>query len=305
MEKIVLIEEKKINFNGIDKCFFNDNGNIGSFTAYQSERVEPKLVLNLVDNPQRGIVAEAQYKWSANCSHLLYDVLADHLIIRKITGSNKLIHSVTDLSRQILSYLGSAYYPSNVTIENKLDDVSEGASYLENPTRFDGYKHSFISDLIKESLSGLAIKDENYPENIIIYRRIKNNLKRNRNINNVKMLQAELDRRIGKFVLVDMEDYTLNGQIKIFKNAKRIISVHGSALVWLNFCDQGTKCIEIITPIFRNNDFIKSDFWVMSQQAGVIHKSYYTDKIIGEDIYAPHEIDIDIDINHIVELLLD
>lgn len=304
MEKILLVDEKKVTFCGINHCYFDDNGKIGSFKAYDSERVEPKLILNIVNEPNRGVVAEAQYKWSANCSHLLYDVLADHLIIRKITGSNKLIHSVTDLSRQILSFLGSAYYPSNMIVENKTGGISEYSSFLENPTRFDGYKHSYISEIIRESLNGLAVEDENYPENIIIYRRIKHNLKRNRNINNVQKLKAELEKKIGKFILVDMEDFTLNGQIKIFKNAKRIISIHGSALVWLNFCNPGTKCIEIITPIFRNGNFIKADFWIMSQQTGVIHKSYYTDDVIGDDIYAPHEIDINVNVDHIIDLLM-
>lgn len=302
MEKIVLVEAKKVEFIGDSLCFYELNGRLEVFEAYPTERIEPELILNIDTSGPKGIIAEGQWKWQHNCSHLLYDVLSDHFIVKKITGTCKLIHTPTDLSKQILGVLKSEYFPRLKSLD-KNESITHQSSFVDNPWRFDGHKHSYITQTIKETLSSIALDDKNFPKNIILYRRVNHGLIRNRNISNVTDLQNKLEASGEKFTLVDLEDFSLYGQIKLFKNANKIISIHGSALVWLNFCNPGITCLEILTPIFKNGNNIKKDFWYMSQQAELNHKTLYSEDIIGDNPRDPHNVDVIVDVNNILELL--
>ena len=91
-----------------------------------------------------------------------------------------------------------------------------------------------------------------------------------------------------------LEDYTLSEQIKLFMQAKIIISSHGSGLCHLIWCQPGTKVIEI----FATNDSRKIIF---ESYAKFLNLSYV--RFECSDEIKTTDIDIDIPdsiIQHII-----
>jgi Glycosyltransferase 61 len=59
------------------------------------------------------------------------------------------------------------------------------------------------------------------------------------------------------FTYIEMEDFSIVDQIKIFHNAQQIICVHGAALSNLCFSKKGTKVIDLIHKDFKQWCFLK------------------------------------------------
>lgn len=60
----------------------------------------------------------------------------------------------------------------------------------------------------------------------------------------------------------------MSEQAEIFAGAEIIVAPHGAALTNLVFCSEGTTVIEFFSP-----DYIRTDYWMISQQLGLEH--YY------------------------------
>ena len=59
------------------------------------------------------------------------------------------------------------------------------------------------------------------------------------------------------FIIVQLENLTVNEQFKLFKNAVCVIGVHGAGLTNIAFCNPGTKIIEILPPLCATPAFWK------------------------------------------------
>jgi len=59
------------------------------------------------------------------------------------------------------------------------------------------------------------------------------------------------------FEYIEMENYSVSEQVKIFHNAEQIICVHGAALTNLSFSKPGTKVIDLMHKDFKQWCFLK------------------------------------------------
>ena len=58
------------------------------------------------------------------------------------------------------------------------------------------------------------------------------------------------------FKIIKPENLILKDQVKLFNNAKIIVSLYGAAMYMINFCRKNTKIIEI-KPYKSGNDFLR------------------------------------------------
>jgi len=306
MEKILVDPKSEISYSEKQRTsFYVEGNNLESRLTYPEKRIQPEINLFLNINPDtKGYVAQGQYKWASNTSHLLHDVLCDHFVLRKLTGSRDLIHAPTNLSNQIISHLNSNLILGE---SDNLDDSENKYSYLEigseTSWRFSGHQHSYITNLMRETLKGLMVSDPRLPKNIIIKREIGgSHPDKNRNISDLTSFVDGLSAFGYDFTVIGLSNLSLSEQIAYFFNAEKIISVHGAGLAWLNFCKENTKIIEIIPPYFKHGDYLKHDFWVISHQHGLDYAALYLDKVVG-DIESGYHFDVIVPVNCIVELL--
>jgi hypothetical protein len=310
-EKILVADSSEVLYSETQRtAYFEGEDGLSARISYPATRFQPEINLFLNSSPNfngGAYIAQGQYKWAANCSHLLYDVLSDHFVVRMLTGSNLVIHKTTPLSAQVLSetdaQIINGEHPSD-DAGPVIEDVDAKYSYLDvGYFRHGGHKHSFISDAIRSSLQHLMVKDERLPKNIIINRKLNfSHPLRNRNIHDISNLLNFLQEKGHNFSLIELENLTLAQQIQLFFNAEKIISIHGSGLVWLNFCREATRVIEILSPWFLTQDYLKHDFWIIGHHRNLSYKSLYVEKIIGDSSSA-YDYDVQINPNTLLQLL--
>jgi hypothetical protein len=310
-DKILVAASSEVLYSDTQRtAYFDGEGGLSSRICYPASRSQPEINLFLNSTPDLysgAYIAQGQYKWAANCSHLLYDVLSDHFVIRMLTGSNLVVHRATALSSQVLTETHAQIIHGEHPFDNAdsvVQDLDKKYSYLDiGNFRHGGHKHSFISDTIRNSLQHLMVEDNRLPKNIVINRKLTpSHPVRNRNIHDLANVLNSLENKGHKFSLVYLEDLTLTQQIQYFFNAEKIISMHGSGLVWLNFCRENTKVIEILSPWFRTQDYLKHDFWIIGNHRNLNYKSLYVDKIIGDSSSAYH-YDVVVNPASLLELL--
>jgi hypothetical protein len=77
------------------------------------------------------------------------------------------------------------------------------------------------------------------------------------------------------FETIELSNYSVADQMKIFDSATHVVSTHGAGLVNLLWCQQGTKVIEI-----NHIDQIdKKVYPILSDRCGLIHTVLYGDKV--------------------------
>lgn len=74
------------------------------------------------------------------------------------------------------------------------------------------------------------------------------------------------------FTTIELETISVVEQVRLFANAKVIVSPHGSGLTNIMFCKPGTTVIELVSP-----NYIRHYYWVISKQLQL--KYYY---LVGE-----------------------
>jgi len=70
------------------------------------------------------------------------------------------------------------------------------------------------------------------------------------------------------FTTVLLEEMSVAQQAALFASAKIIVTPHGAGMTNIVFCRKGTKIVEFFSP-----RYVRSDYWVISQQLGLKH--YY------------------------------
>lgn len=59
------------------------------------------------------------------------------------------------------------------------------------------------------------------------------------------------------FTYIEMEDFSVEDQVKLFSNVDQVICVHGAALSNISFCKPGTKIIDLMHEDFKQWCFLK------------------------------------------------
>lgn len=102
------------------------------------------------------------------------------------------------------------------------------------------------------------------------------------------------------FVYLEMEDYSVEDQIKLFHNAEQIICVHGAALSNMCFSNSNTKVIDIIHEEFKQ--------WCFLKMAIILEIDYSTFPCSGPKVHnLPNDMrneDITVDISKLKNSIL-
>lgn len=78
------------------------------------------------------------------------------------------------------------------------------------------------------------------------------------------------------FTYVEMEDFSVEEQIKLFYNAEQIVSVHGAALTNIAFCKPDTNIVDLMHNDFKQLCFLKL--------AIVLKLKYHIVRCAGKDV---------------------
>lgn len=99
------------------------------------------------------------------------------------------------------------------------------------------------------------------------------------------------------FEEIVLEGEPLKKQAETFAEASHIVTIHGSALTNMVFCDQNVKLIEYYPP-----NYINECFWKISQQMGIEHYCLFGDQTgLKEEELEKKDIKIDL---HTLDKLL-
>lgn len=141
---------------------------------------------------------------------------------------------------------------------------------------------------------------------------VSRNDARNRRLLNEDQMMAKLS-PLG-FRMVTMTGRTVADQAAFFRNARVVITPHGSGLTNMVFSNPGTVVIELFQPAYVNTcywaiaDFLGIDYYALigggkpvpTPPAGVDHRQWFFQHMVPDAEYGD---DIMIDIDHLLELL--
>jgi capsular polysaccharide biosynthesis protein len=122
--------------------------------------------------------------------------------------------------------------------------------------------------LIKTTNDFVEVKKDSLPDCILLLRRGLARDDKELNLELVNILT-----RYG-FEEVDMDEYSIESQVNLFRYAKRVVSLHGGALTNLIFCQPDTDVLEIFNGLYRNFDYEK-----ISRQRGLQYDSLNSNEI--------------------------
>jgi capsular polysaccharide biosynthesis protein len=150
---------------------------------------------------------------------------------------------------------------------------------MPSATCLSGNVSPWIIDFLRLSFKSWMQSDNNYPSNIFIGR--KNAQQR------VLLNEEEVSRALEKksFKIIYLEELSVKEQIKIFYNAKKIISIHGAGLTNLVFSQAGSFVLELF-PV----NYVNQCYWTISTY-NELDYSY----VLGEGV------DITDDISHLID----
>lgn len=118
---------------------------------------------------------------------------------------------------------------------------------------------------------------------------------RHRKLLNLDEVKRFLEKK--GFVYLEMEDYDLPNQIKIFNNADQIICLHGAALTHLCFTQHNTRVVDVI-----HEDFYQ---WCFLKLSKILNINYVQLRCPGEkgSKKLPGYRDLEIDLNALSSIL--
>lgn len=124
--------------------------------------------------------------------------------------------------------------------------MSEKLITCNFPANSSNYHQEILKDFRNWVLSKINLKENNHDHKKIFIGR-KNEIRRKiTNIEQVKKITNQYG-----YKYIEMEDFTLEEQIKIVQASTHIVGIHGAALSHLIFAHKNTKVIEIINIDFH------------------------------------------------------
>jgi capsular polysaccharide biosynthesis protein len=107
---------------------------------------------------------------------------------------------------------------------------------------------------------------------------------RGRGIANEEQVRAAAE--AAGFETVFPEEMPVRAQASLFAAARAVVAPHGSGLTNLVFCQPGTSVLELFPPGFR-----ASHYWVLSRQAGLVHRALMGGRGPGTGPVADFRVD--------------
>ena len=201
--------------------------------------------------------------------HNNMEVIENSLVLG---SSGNYWHDLIDFYSKIFSY--------DKKIDNNIDKIIIGNSYIKDPIitllkKLNIQKKIINIDtktkILKNSFF-VSSKDTTKTNDFYRLLFMDNNIKQTKNIyisrkdSNTRSIQNE-DEVVNFLKKFDFEVYELSKltfleQIKIFNQAKIIVSMHGAALTNLMFCNPETIVVEIAADFYEQNKFSNFDIIV-------------------------------------------
>jgi capsular polysaccharide biosynthesis protein len=250
--KVFILKIKSAHLTGDGLVITSDNKILSDFYNEMGKELIHNIIFTKWNLPKPILInkAAALIDKQSNCYfHWLFDVLP-RLFILLDNGHDKiekyLFYKLEyRFQLETLDLLGISLDKIIQTDKNSLFKVAE--LIVPSLPGTSGVVPLESCRILREKmLDKNIVKDVNYQK--IYISRSKAGARR---IINEKEFMATLE-KLG-FKCLNLEDYKLTDQIKIFYSAKIVISPHGSGLSNLVFCEPKTKAIEIFSDTFLND----------------------------------------------------
>ena len=132
--------------------------------------------------------------------------------------------------------------------------------FFSSPPAMTGCHDPYTVRFLREALLGHADPAYKSPRRFYIKR-----VGRPRGVNNEQQVTEFFERH--GWAVIDTEDLTIAQQIRLFKDAEAICTIHGAALTHLVWCAPGTRVLELVADTFINGVYEG-----LSGRVGVRHR---------------------------------
>lgn len=261
------------NMLGIDISVISQNNKLIGEVSYQYERsnVSASVYEHAVFK-QRFFPAPAKYKGvvfsllsgdvaSSNIFHWLYDALPRLYILKESGLFNQVDYFLMPRLRQ-------PYHKQSLQLlgidETKIIECSNYVHVtaerlmVTSPVRHKGITPTWVCENHYKYYAGHNATEASYAP--LIY--IRRGDSKIRQIVNEGELIAMLEQKGFKPYL--LSKLSFSEQIRLFSQAKVIVSAHGAGLANLSFCQPGTALIELFAP-----SYIKPTYQIVSKKVGI------------------------------------
>ena len=178
----------------------------------------------------------------SNIFHLLFDSIAKLSIVSEIIDINKVVVLVPSNNGRLKEFLNIFNIRYQEFPSNKF--CCANVLIPSMPSALGVVPFNVVKWF--EALGNSIVGDKNLPEYFFIGRKSPSK----RLILNQDDLLTTL-RGFADFKLVYLEDYSMENQIKLFKNAKCVVGPHGAGFSWGVF-NTSAKYFEIFSPFYKN-----------------------------------------------------
>ncbi|MEM6350191.1 MAG: glycosyltransferase family 61 protein [Cyanobacteria bacterium P01_D01_bin.14] len=216
-------------------------------------------------------VAAIAFEGQSNYFHWMFDALPQlHLLEKSQLAPQCLyLECHTPFQKQSLEILG--YGQKTIIDSRRYKFISADRLVVPSFPGKSGYVTSWACNYLRDRFLPLSCQ-ANLPFDDKSYERVylsRKNAARRR-ITNEKELESFLSSK--GFLEIQTDQMSLLDQIRLFENAKIVVSPHGAGLTNLVFCRQGTKVIELFSP-----QYVNGCYWTLCEQIGLDY--YY---LMGE-----------------------
>jgi hypothetical protein len=221
--------------------------------------------------------------WYENFYHFSLECLVKIYILRNYNGTIVFPSKLHGFHKEWIAIFGL----KNITYIEENEVVETPLAISSNfPNRDLNHHANILPEFRDWILSKVSSKNVLICNKIFVGRRTASK----RNLTNQQELKIELA-ALG-FFYIEMEDFSVEEQINIFRHADYIVGVHGASLSHLMFCKPNTKVIDLIHEEYHVFCFLKLSKILNINYDLIFCKGELTDKTQSgyTDFYAEIEL---------------
>jgi hypothetical protein len=228
--------------------------------------------------------------WQRNYYHFTLECLPKLYVLREHIENSTIIFS-KDASRFQLEWI-KILGLKNVTFLDHSEILLTPLAISSEFTSRDLFHHHIIIPEFRKWIISKIKNPEEFSYKRIFVGRKNQGHRKVLNLPDVKSVLKEYS-----FEYLEMEDFSVEQQVKLFMSADLILAVHGAALTNLCFANPGTKVFDLV-----HEEFNQPCFAMLSE---ILNLQYETIPCSGDvnDNRAPGYKDVIIDIADLSELL--
>jgi capsular polysaccharide biosynthesis protein len=183
-----------------------------------------------------------------------------------------------------------------LNINNPSAHISADTLYVPSYPNAHGTVNPWVAEAIRKAFMPEKLVEAMPQNKRLFITRLKAG---GRKIVNEQELFALLEKEYG-FIKVVTEDFSMQEKINLFNQAECVLAPHGSGLVNIFFCRQGTKVVDIFPP----GDF-DTFIWSLANSAGLDFFYFFGKGQLPtqENDFTDRNADIEIDIAKFINLL--